>query len=219
MRATLERSGLQVGRPSVDGLSLPARGTAAEVEGAFATGLERVALPHRRSAYADVEDPTLSAAASPDVQGVIGLDSLPIAHPEGLVRAGASQGGHPHGELAASADGPSTCIAAQAAGDTAQEIASAYGIDGLWSAGDVGAGTTVALFELEPFSPSDVAAYQSCYGTDATVQTTPVDGFASAGSGSGEAALDIEDVIGLAPGARIRRLRGTEHLPGQLRHL
>ena len=153
VRTTLERSGLRVGRLSADGLSLPAQGTAAEVEGAFATRLARVALPHRRNAYADVEDPTLPAPASGDVQGVIGLDSLPIAHPEGLVRHRAA--GHPAGELVATAHGPSTCLDAQAAGDTAQEIASAYGLDGLWDAGDVGAGTTVALFELEPFSAAD----------------------------------------------------------------
>ena len=70
-------------------------------------------------------------------------------------------------------------------------------------AGIEGAGTSVALYELEPHLSSDISAYQSCMGTDVPVTSTTVDGGAGSGAGEGEAALDIEDVIGLAPGASI----------------
>ena len=67
--------------------------------------------------------------------------------------------------------------------------------------GTVGAGATVALYELEPFV-ARTSQYQNCYGTHAVITTTNVDG-GPAPARSGEAALDIEDVIGLAPQASI----------------
>src|SRR6202035_913799 len=81
-------------------------------------------------------------------------------------------------------------------------------------AGDQGAGVTVAVYELEPNDPNDIAAYQSCYGTNASVSYFPVDGGAGTGSGSGEAALDIEDVIGLAPKANIVVYQGPNSNSG-----
>ena len=74
----------------------------------------------------------------------------------------------------------------------------------LYGLGDFGQGVKVALMELEPDSPADIAAYRACYGTNATVNYIPVDGGVVPGAGnSSEAALDIEDVIGLAPEATI----------------
>jgi kumamolisin len=107
-----------------------------------------------------------------------------------------------------STGGPQPCAAATAEGEesgsyTADELASAYDFSALYGAGDEGSGETVALFELEPDLSSDISAYQSCYGTGATVTYTKVDGGAGSGAGGGEAALDIEDVIGLAPQATI----------------
>ncbi len=81
----------------------------------------------------------------------------------------------------------------------------------LYGAGDLGAGQTVALYELEPDKASDISAYQSCYGTDASVTDVTVDGGAGHGYGSGEAALDIEDVIGLAPAAKILVYQGPNN--------
>ena len=67
--------------------------------------------------------------------------------------------------------------------------------------GGSGREKTVALFELEPFLSSDISAYKFCYGISTTVNTILVDGGAGTGPGEGEAALDIEDVAGLAPDA------------------
>ncbi len=109
--------------------------------------------------------------------------------------------------------GPQACstaagTASSAGAYTADQLASAYGLSGLYGAGDQGAGQTVALFELEPNRTSDIAAYQSCYATSASVNYVKVDSGAGNGSGSGEAALDIEDVIGLAPQANILVYQG-----------
>lgn len=116
---------------------------------------------------------------------------------------------------AAGTAGPQPCAAAQAAAastgaHTADQIASAYGLSDYYAAGDEGRGVTIALYELEPFSASDVAAYQACYGTDANVSTVAVDGGDGVGAGSGEAAMDVEDLIGLAPQASIEVYEGPQ---------
>jgi subtilase family serine protease len=202
VRDALAGTGLTVGSRSPDGLSLPVTGTAAQAEDAFATDLQRVTLADGRAAYADTTAPTLPAAAAGAVQAVAGLDSLPAAAPAGLNATAPDP-------RATATGAPSTCASAQrAAGRSAQSIAAAYGLDGLWAQGDVGAGTTIGLFELEPYAASDIAAYQGCYGTSATVTPVNVDGGpASCAAGSqcgGEATLDIEDVAGLVPGAQIK---------------
>ena len=50
---------------------------------------------------------------------------------------------------------------------------------------------------------SDIAAYQRCYGTHVPISYVTVDGGDGRGPGSGEAALDLEQLIGLAPGIRL----------------
>ena len=96
-----------------------------------------------------------------------------------------------------------------AADSTPEQVAAAYGLSGLYGSGgpggtaDEGAGQSVAVLELEPYDPNDIAAYQQCYGTNVQVSNVPVDGGSGSGPGAGEAALDIENVIGLAPKANI----------------
>jgi subtilase family serine protease len=109
--------------------------------------------------------------------------------------------------------GPQPCATAQAdaaldGAHTADEIAADYGLSGYYGAGDEGRGVTIAVYELEPFSSSDVAAYQACYGTAAVVTRVAVDGGAGTGPGSGEAAMDVEDLIGLAPRVSITVYEG-----------
>ncbi len=105
------------------------------------------------------------------------------------------------------ATGPTACSAASAVTDayTANQLAGAYGFaTGAYAGGRLGAGETVALFELEHYSSTDISSYESCYGISTKVNETNVNGGATgSASGSGEAALDIEDVAGLAPSATI----------------
>jgi hypothetical protein len=117
------------------------------------------------------------------------------------------------GHQAATVAGPLPCAAAvtAAAGvhaNTDQTIAGAYGFDSLYAAGDEGQGVTVAIYELEPDDPADIAAFQSCYGTHAQISYVRVDGGAGSGAGSDEAALDIENLIGFAPRANVLVYQG-----------
>ena len=95
-------------------------------------------------------------------------------------------------------------------GYSADEISAVYKFPGLYQAGDLGAGQTIAVFEQENFLASDIAEYQKCYGTSTAVSTVNVDkgpGAFKTGEG-GEAGLDIEQIIGLAPAANVLVYQG-----------
>ncbi len=112
--------------------------------------------------------------------------------------------------------GPVACSAAQNTGGwTANQLASAYNFTSAYSSGNLGSGETVALLELAPYQASDISAYQTCYGTSATVNTIPVGKGAPTGTGgSVEDTLDIEDIIGLAPKATIDVYEGPPSSTG-----
>ena len=216
----LRSAGLSPGRVPADGLAIPVTATAATIEHAFGTSLERYRLPGGRVAYANRTPPRVPAAVAPEVGGVLGLSD--VYAPRGMAvgpsgpapRRASSRApsarldAEDNPGLAASVATPKPCSAAIAARQadgsfTSDQLASYYGMSPLYSLGDLGQGARVALAEFTPDSPSDIAAYQACYGLDASVSYVPVDGGAGTGAGSGEAALDIEDVIGLAPRAAI----------------
>jgi subtilase family serine protease len=214
VESSLQKAGLRPGRLAANHLTLPVTATAGQFARAFSIEFQRYRLPGGRVAFANTRAPMFPAAAAQHIQAVIGLDTLtrpqaigsetPARHRtsagSGLVRES------PH----VVTDGPQPCQTAVTAASadsayTADQLASAYNFSDLYGSGDEGAGVTVGVFELAYNLPSDIAAYQSCYGTDATVNYTTVDGGAgsSLGYGSGEAALDIEDIIGLAPAATV----------------
>jgi subtilase family serine protease len=221
---SLRARGLRPGRVSAGSLSIPVTATAGQFERAFSISLTRLSLPGRRTAIAAGSRPAVAASAAPAVQAVVGLNTTSAPHPL-LVR--------PRPGLSASirrADvtahaagaGPQPCPQAQQAttsqygqgAHTVNQIASAYGFTGLYAAGDEGAGVTVAVYELEPSDPGDIAAYQACYGTHASIAYIPVDGGAGTGPGAGEAALDIENLIGFAPAAHVLVYQGPNSNSG-----
>ena len=122
----------------------------------------------------------------------------------------------------AAAAGPQPCAAVRQAASTPagqgahtnDQVASAYDFSSVYAAGDEGAGVTVAVYELEPNDPGDIAAYQACYGTHASISYIPVDGGAGSGPGAGEAALDIENLIGFAPDVHVLVYQGPNSNSG-----
>ena len=215
----LAAHGLTTGAVSSNGLAIPVSATAGALGRAFSLSFERMSLPGGRTAFANSQAPQFDAAVAPLIEGVVGLDDLSRAKPLGSTRAPAGVGG-----LALSAPvnsgGPQPCqeaalIASSDNAYTADQLAAAYRFSGLYGVGDEGAGQTIALVELEPYAASDLAAYESCYGIGMQVSELAVDGGPSGtGSGSGEAALDIEDVIGLAPQAKVAVYDGPNDAAG-----
>ncbi len=214
--ASLTAHGLDPGAVSANGLAIPVSASAGAIAHAFSLSFERVRLAGGRTAFTNTQAPQFDASVAPAIEGVIGLDDLSQAQPLGLAHAasGAVSG---LSSVHVATGGPAPCRAAiGAAGGndayTADQIASAYRLASLYGAGDKGAGQTVALFELEPYNPTDIASYQSCYATSADVTAVDVDGGPGySGAGSGEAALDIEDLIGLAPKASILVYEGPNN--------
>ena len=198
-------------RSAPNHLIIPVRASATQLQKAFSIGFERYQLPGR-VAYANTQAPLLSGSVASYVLGVAGLDDLYLPHALDLRKPQATPRRSATPRVVTGGPQPcSTAVTDAPDNDayTADQIVSAYNFSSLYGAGDEGAGITVALFELEPDLTSDIAAYQSCYGTSATVNYIEEDGGAGSGAGSGEAALDIEDIIGLAPGDD-RRLPGAE---------
>lgn len=220
VRRDLTAHGLTPGRLSRGGLSLPVYGTAAALQRGFAISLRRVSLRGRTAAVTASAAPAFSAAAAGAVEQVVGLDSLDAPKPLLVRPSAAGQSTRiPLASPHVATGGPQPCGEASSAAAaysayTADQIASAYGFSGLYGAGDQGAGVTIAIYELEPYDPADIAAYESCYGIHTHVNAVTVDGGAGKGAGSSESALDIENVIGLAPAANVLVYEGRNSSSG-----
>lgn len=204
-----------------NGLLVTFQGSARDVEAAFTTRLSSVRLRSGRSATATDAPISVPASLAPGVEAVVGLSTALRASPSIIrahgVRPAASAAGStsPKGQPTAGTTQPRACAdatatATQYGGLTDDQIASAYGANGLYAQGANGVGRRIALFELEPFSYADIQTFSDCYlGSQASsdlaakIQVHPVDGGQPEGTGSGEAALDIEDLLALASGASI----------------
>ena len=211
VESSLRAHGLNPGVVSANGLAIRVAATAGALSNAFSTSFQRVGVPGGRTAYVNTSAPAVDANVAGDVQGVIGLDTLSVRQPLAL-RESARRSRSVDRRLAprATAGAPQACSTATRAAPgysalTADQLASAYDFSGFYGAGDFGAGQTVAIYELEGNFLSDITHYQRCYGTSTTVTYQPVDGGAPAPTqGAGlESALDIEDLIGLAPKANV----------------
>jgi hypothetical protein len=212
VRAALRAAGLSPGAVSADRLHIPVTATAEQVQHAFGTTLINYRLPGGRVAFANATAPKIDASVAPLVNGISGLDDLYLPRPASLHHApSARPGSWIRRPGIARALTPTATAAATAcdAADSADSLTmnfwvSYYGMTPLYDMGDLGQGQRIALLELEPNLPSDISAFESCYGVSTPVNYIPVDGGLPSGSGSaGEAALDIEILAGLAPQATI----------------
>lgn len=214
---SLAAEGLRPAGVDANRLAIRVVGTASSVEAAFGLELPRYRLPDGQVVFANNAAPRLSRSLAPAVTAVLGLDSLRAAAPTDLRmgRLRARPGGRARrgvadlrAQLAGPAASPSctSTITGARAGLTADQLATAYGFDGLYGAGDTGTGTTIGLIEFAPVRPGDLSSFAACYGlgTPAVTQV-PVAGGPGAYDGSSEveAELDTELLIGLAPGASI----------------
>jgi subtilase family serine protease len=186
VEASLRADGLTPGPLSANHLVLPVTATAGQFGKAFSIGFDRYRLPGGPVAFANTTAPMFSGAAAGYVSGVVGLDT--VSRPQALGQRPAERLPMKESPQVVTG-GPQPCATAVTDAPlddayTADQIASAYDFSPLYGAGDEGSGVTVALLELEPNLPGDISAYQSCYGTDATVNYVEVDG--GPGSGDGQ---------------------------------
>ena len=218
VRRSLRAHGLNPGAASTNSLSIPIDATAGQLQRAFSLSFRHLVLPGHTTAIATTAAPSFDAWAAGSVQAVIGLDTAAAPSPL-LLRSAHTAASPALARAHVITGGPQPCAEAQGSAPsesayTADQVASAYGFPGLYQAGDGGAGVTVAVYELEPDDPNDIAAYQACYETHTSVSYVPVDNGAGSGPGSGEAALDIENLIGLAPEAKLLVYQGPNSNSG-----
>jgi len=214
--SALRGMGLTVGTAS--GSVLPVSGPAGVIASGMRTSFRQYRLASGRIARSNVAPPILPATISADVSGVVGLDNLTqFSHPlpalEPLASSMVTAGRSGPAALGSNLSGPTACSGITGGAGhgyyTAGQLATYYGLSSSYAAGTLGAGVTIALVELEPFADSDIAMYQTCYSTSTAVSRVTVDGGPGSGTGSGEAALDIEDVIGLAPAGAVHVYQGV----------
>jgi hypothetical protein len=217
--SALQAQGLTVGRVAANDLTLPVSGTAGEVERALSLSLSQVKLESGRTAYANAQAPAIPSSVAPFVQGVIGLNNVSPEQSQHVRSAAHSRRVAQRSQAIGAqivTGGPQPCLEAtefaqEEGGYTADKIASAYQLSSLYAGGDLGAGQTIAVFEQQPFDPSDIETYQACFGTNAAVTPVDVDGGPEGPpSEDGESALDIEQIIGLAPQAHVLVYQGPE---------
>ena len=210
----LRAAGLSPGPVSSDRLDIPVTATAAAIERGFGVTLDRYRMAGGRVAYASGAAPMMPAAVAPIVQGVLGLNDLypmrsasdgpatdgpagPAKAAAGTVRSVAAVTG-----ATPRATGPQACSTLNGE-NTATVFSGFYGTNLLYQLGDLGQGQKIGVVEFEPNLPSDITAYEQCYGVSTKVNYVKVDGGAGTGAGQGEAALDIEMLVGLTPRSTI----------------
>jgi subtilase family serine protease len=206
VRSVLSSDGLTPSPVSANGLVITLSGTATQLSSAFSTSFDQVELADGRTAYANTSAPAVPSSIASAIQSITGLNSLAAPQPVGLRRQRPADADLGAGEQPnVVSGGPQACAAGRAdpTAYTADELASAYGFSGLYGQNDLGAGQTIGLLELEPYTQSDVSAYASCYDVTPSITNISIAGFDESAAQDGEATNDIEDVIGIAPRAPV----------------
>ena len=134
-------------------------------------------LPGYGVFYASPGRGHVPAALDGEVAGVGRITSLGQVHPVG-VPAGPAVGGLGPGGFA-----------------------STYDIRPLWNRGDLGQGQTIVFFEVDGYSPADLAAYAGRFGLPAF--PSPLPGIGPDTRVLGESDMDIEVAHAIAPAAKL----------------
>ncbi len=158
------------------------------IESTFATEIHDYQLPSGEVAFSLTTDPEVSSTLAERIYGISGLENVRRAH-------------HHHSELRAASASPNQVGTGPGGGLAPADFTKAYGLS---SSGLTGTGQTMALFELDGYTASDISLYASSFklATFPTLQNVLVDGFSgAAGNGAVEVTLDIQLMGAVAPGA------------------
>ena len=183
--AAAQNAGLQVTGTHPNRLILDVSGPVSAVEAAFALHLQNYRAADGRVFRAPDAGPRLPHGMAGRVAQVVGLDTAlrlrshlrPSLVPSVLAgRTGSGPGG----------------------GLSPSDIKTAYSLN---SVSANGSGQSIALFELDGYTASDITGYEANFGLPAVpLQNILVDGVSGgAGSGADEVTLDIELAQALAP--------------------
>jgi kumamolisin len=175
--------------------SIAVSGSAGSVNRLLGIALEDWSTASGERFHRPQGEPSVPAAMRDEVAAILGLDTEPVLTPA-IGRIYAS--GVPEGGLL-----PNT-------------VAKAYEIDALHDAGFHGEGQTVAIVSFDTFTPSDVDKFDQREGfAGPPVEQVRIRGAAETpGPGTGEVALDIQVIRGIAPMTRIINYEGPNTADG-----
>jgi len=191
----LQQNGYNIDATDALNSSIKAHATVATIERTLHVTLTQYTVAGQ-TFFLQQGNPTLPASVGQYVASVVGLDNFAITLPKppfGLAQS----------SQRALAGNCSSYGAKQTL--TRNNLAGAYQISQLYQQGYQGQGMTIGVAEFgEPYNPQDVSNYAACVGLGTpNIQNINVDGQLAAGSGAGEAAMDLELIAGLAPQATI----------------
>ncbi len=190
----MQQAGFTVTTTYKNHLLIGFQGTVGQADNAFQVQINNYRAPNGRIFFASASNPSVPQTLGGIIQTIGGLDNaviythppIPTVRPTAHVSANLS---------------PNTACAPTSAGYTPGQIASAYNLTSLYNAGFHGEGQTVALFELDDYSQSDISTYTACYGgASVPISRILVDGGSGKiGAGAIEVELDMELVLSAAP--------------------
>ncbi|HZU70223.1 MAG TPA: S53 family peptidase [Ktedonobacteraceae bacterium] len=195
----LQQSGFTIKATYRHRLLITFSGTVGQVESVFHVQINNYTAPGGHQFYANPGDPQLPATLAGAVLSISGLNNaLHWQH------ASLDEKNLPSNPQGASV----TCLGHGNNYLTPDQTASAYNLNGLYSAGYSGEGQTVALFELDTYQMSDLTNYASCFGHAHPAIQTVVTGSnpVPTDDGVAEVELDAELVLSAAPQLGILRI-------------
>lgn len=200
----LQSQGLTITNIASNNLFIDATGSVAQAQQAFQVQINNYTVGNT-TFYANATAPSVPGSISPLISSIDGLNDSVQYHPL-YQRLDAQTTARQQRRVSATT--PS--------GYGPKELAGAYDIKPLQDAVNSGDKQTVALFELDGYSTSDVQQYFQTYNLG-TPSITPiqVDGFNSPpGQGAIEVELDIEVVAAVAPQAKQLVYEGPNTIQG-----
>ena len=169
-------------------------GTVAQAQQAFAVQIHTYRSRQGRVFYANSSAPRVPLALRPLIVNINGLNNA-------VVRT------HPPMHISPISSGRSPrTISCPAPGSNAlqyltpAQFASAYNYTAAYNAGLHGEGQSIALFELDTYTPSDISNFQSCYDANSPtrINTVLIDGGPTAQTQGGlEVELDMQIELGM----------------------
>ncbi len=201
----LTQQGFQILSTSPLRNSLIVQGTVVQIAKAFQVVLQNMEL-NGKDFFGPNQAPVLPSDIAPLITSITGLDNFAhLQHPPSQNLALENHLSQLHtGASPVQTPRLGDCTLYSLMGVSRDQIAQAYSLNALYQKGIKGQGMKIGIVEVgEPYDRQDVANYAACNGVNLQVRNIDVDGKVPAGSGEGEAALDLELIAGLAPGAQL----------------
>ena len=203
VRSGLKAEGLTPGTVASNRLSMTVDAPASAVATALHTPIRSYNIAGGGTAYANTVAPTLPSSLAENVQGVLGLDTFPAAHPLSHTAKRSATSTTKSAATSSTACSAAANVAAETNGATPSDFLNAYSASSLVSAGHTGQGQDIAIMSLQQVSNSDVTTFRQCFGSTGAVKRIAIDGGSDPSDGTDEATLDVETLLGLAPAAHI----------------